>query len=194
MNFYQIRQNKNKKDSGGYGIKLEMFGTITKIKESKLSSNNKPMTKCEVADDNNEAHSVTFFGDMQPAVNMIGQRFAMSISCEDYRLQDGRVVEVYQGFLRSGNVSQNAQQNTPQTLQNAPQSTNGSNSDIRIEATRLAAQAIGGTGVDVAQEIAVKLIDLAGLLMPWLESGQPPTFAAPQPKTFEEQYDIPPED
>ena len=197
MNFQMVKQSKNQKDGKGYGVKLEMFGVINSIKEVKMTSNNKPMTKCEVADDNNESHTITFFGDDQPAVNMIGKRFAMSVSCEDYKLQDGRTVETYQGFLRSGNVNQNVPQSTQQASQDAPQSTTPpntvGNADIRTKAAKIAALAIGGTGVDEASEIATKIIDTASLLIPWLESGQLPTFATPKPQSFEQQYNLPPE-
>ena len=197
MNFQTIKQNKNQKDGNGYGIKLDMYGVITKIKESKMSLNNKPLTKCEVTDQNNETHTVTFFGDTQPAVNMIGQRFVMSVSCEDYRLPDGRIVETYQAFLKSGNVSQNVPQTPAPAPQQPPQAINSpqpvKSPEIRIEAARIAATALGGTGVDEAPEVATKIIDVAGLLVPWLEKGQLPMFAAPKPETFEQQYDIPPE-
>jgi len=197
-----VRQNKNQKDNSGYGVKLDMFGVISSIKESKLTSSQKPMTKCEVTDSNNEKHTVTFFGDTQPAVNMIGQRFAMSVSCEDFRLQDGRTVETYQGFLRSGNVSQNVPQSTPQTPQNAPQSPippntpNYTDKDAcicRQCAGKCAAEAIGGTGVDTSFEVLSKILDIAVPLSEWFLTGQNPTIAAPEPQSFEEQYSLPPE-
>jgi len=181
-----------------------MFGTIAKIKESKMTSNNKPMTKCEVTDSNNESHTVTFFGDMQPAVNMIGQRFAMSVSCEDYSLQDGRTIETYQGFLKSGNVSQNVPQTPQQAPQQPVQATNSPNmanytpdskdaSICRQCAGKCAAEVLGGTGVDTPFEVLAKILDIAGPLSEWFLTGQNPTFAAPKPQTFEEQYDLPPE-
>lgn len=183
MNFQTVKQAN--------GQNIDMYGTVVELNGEGISpKSGKPYKKLTIVDDNNEKHLVTIRGDNLPTAAVLQQRQAFTISTWQQGDRSG-----FSGFWNpQGSVRQ-----PQQGVQQAAQATNtgqkaSQTPEIRIKAARIAAAAIGGTGVDEAPEIVTKIIDVAGLLIPWLETGQLPTFAAPKPQTFEEQYDIPPED
>jgi len=151
---------------------------ITEIKETKNRTKaEKKMTKCKITDRSGEIVGCWIYTD-EASVNL-----QMSLIVKG-------MLKEYQGkryldYCKVVRVLPSGPQDTPQTPQNPPQSPNAlrqpTSADIRIKAARIAATALGGTGVDTAPEVACKIIDVAGLLVDWLEKGQPPTFGVDEP-------------
>lgn len=179
MNFQTVEQAN--------GNNIDMFATITELNESGYSKSNKPYQKITIIDDAGVKHKVTIRGSNLPTVAVLNQRQAFTLSIWR-NPQSGNTG--YSGFWNPKTaVGQTAGfQQPPQMPQNPPQATNYSqpapnttDSEIRIKAARIAATALGGTGVDSAPEVAMKIIDVASLIVPWLEKGQTPTFGVDEP-------------